>query len=89
MAGYHSAAIQTYGALGAASIGEQIDDLIMKGQVRQVGVSATLPAGVSAVSIDELMKLCGGAFYKKWWFWAGVGTLVVGGGYFFMRRRRK
>lgn len=89
MAGYQAVATQTYGGLGASSISEQIDSLIAKGRARQIGVSATLPAGVREVSIGELMKLFGAPFYKKWWFWAGVGTVVVGGGYFFLRRRRR
>ncbi len=89
MAGYHAAAMQTYGSLGATSISEQIDNLLSKGLARQIGVSATKPVGIPEVTIDELLKLFGAPFYKKWWFWAGVGTIVVGGGFFFLRRRRK
>ncbi len=78
-----------YGALGSSSISDQISDLILKGQVRQVGVSATIPPGVPEVRIEDLKKLFGAPVYKKWWFWAAIGTVTVGGGYFFMRRRRK
>jgi len=82
MAGY--AAMQ----LGAGSISAQIDDLISTGRAKQVGVSATIPPGIPVVGIDDLQKLFGAPFYKKWWFWAGIGTLTLGGGYIFLRRKR-
>ena len=75
--------------LGAASISERINRLIASGTLTQVGVSASLPAGIPEKSIDDVEKEFK-PWYRKWWVWGLVGAGVVGTGLtvHFVRKRR-
>ena len=70
-----------------SGISEEIDELIRSGLVRPVGESATVPAGIPVLTIEQLRQKFGTPIYKKWWFWAGTATLL--GGAFLLFRRRK
>ena len=76
------------GAGFGRTVSERIDRLVQRGQVLEVGQTATKP-NIPELSIQEAEARFY-PWYKRWWVWASLGGLVVAGGTtLFLAKRKK
>lgn len=69
---------------------DQLQPFIDEGVLRSLPAVVTKPTSIPILTLEQVDKLFGGKWYKKWWVWAIVGTAVVGTGLtiYFVRRRK-
>lgn len=69
---------------------DQLQPFLDKGVLRSLPAVAAKPTSIPILTLEQVDKLFGEKWYKKWWVWAIVGAVVAGTGLtIHLVRRRK